>query len=103
MAALRDHLTSRLASDLITNPRLADALTKQIDELLRGLWTLHGVVDAETIIWLNFQFLLNGTLTRPAASDNSSNQRAAWRRNDDSASGQSHLSLYARPSPDKLC
>src|SRR5437773_5508112 len=41
IAALRDTVTSRLASDLITNPQLADALTKQIDDMLQG------VVDAE--------------------------------------------------------
>jgi hypothetical protein len=37
IAALRDQVTSRLASDLITNPQLADALTKQIDDLLNGV------------------------------------------------------------------
>src|SRR3984893_16490757 len=42
VAALRDQVTSRLASDLITNPQLADALTKQIDDMLQG------VVDADT-------------------------------------------------------
>jgi hypothetical protein len=42
IAALRDQVTSRLASDLITNPQLADALTKQIDDMLQG------VVDADT-------------------------------------------------------
>src|SRR5215468_3894541 len=36
IAALRDTVTNRLASDLITNPRLADALTKQIDDLLQS-------------------------------------------------------------------
>src|ERR1700741_5066822 len=36
IAALRDTVTSRLASDLITNPQLADALTKQIDDLLQS-------------------------------------------------------------------
>jgi hypothetical protein len=34
IAALREQVTSRLASDLIQNPQLADALTKQIDEML---------------------------------------------------------------------
>lgn len=42
VAALRDQVTSRLASDLISNPQLADALTKQIDDMLQG------VVDADT-------------------------------------------------------
>src|SRR5262249_51789982 len=41
IAALRDRVTSRLASDLITNPQLADALTKQIDDMLQS------VVDAD--------------------------------------------------------
>jgi hypothetical protein len=35
IAALRDTVTSRLASDLISNPQLADALNKQIDDLLQ--------------------------------------------------------------------
>jgi hypothetical protein len=42
IAALRDTVTSRLASDLISNPKLADALTKQIDDMLQS------VVDADT-------------------------------------------------------
>src|SRR5262245_61919470 len=42
IAALRETVTGRLASDLIQNPQLADALTKQLDELLAG------VVDADT-------------------------------------------------------
>jgi hypothetical protein len=37
MAALRETLTSRLASDLIQNPQLADALTKQVDDLLASV------------------------------------------------------------------
>jgi len=41
IAALRDTVTNRLASDLITNPQLADALTKQIDDMLKS------VVDAD--------------------------------------------------------
>jgi hypothetical protein len=41
IAALRDTVTNRLASDLITNPQLADALTKQIDDMLQS------VVDAD--------------------------------------------------------
>src|SRR5439155_5073803 len=36
IAALRETVTSRLSSDLITNPQLADALTKQIDDLLQS-------------------------------------------------------------------
>ena len=34
LAALREGLTNRFASDLITNPPLADALMKQIDDML---------------------------------------------------------------------
>jgi hypothetical protein len=34
IAALRETVTSRLASDLIQNPQLADALIRQIDEML---------------------------------------------------------------------
>ena len=39
IAALRDTVTNRLASDLITNPQLADALTKQIDDMLQSVVT----------------------------------------------------------------
>lgn len=42
IAALREQVTSRLASDLIANPQLADALTKQIDDMLQS------VVDADS-------------------------------------------------------
>jgi hypothetical protein len=41
IAALRETVASRLASDLIQNPQLADAVTKQIDDLLES------VVDAD--------------------------------------------------------
>jgi hypothetical protein len=41
IAALRETVTSRLAPDLISNPQLADALTKQIDDMLKA------VVDGE--------------------------------------------------------
>src|SRR6516225_5588946 len=41
IAALRDTVTSRLSADLITNPQLADALNKQIDDMLQS------VVDAD--------------------------------------------------------
>jgi hypothetical protein len=41
IAALRETVAGRLASDLIQNPQLADALTKQIDDLLQS------VVDAD--------------------------------------------------------
>ncbi len=34
IAALRDTMVNRLGTDLIQNPQLADALTKQVDELL---------------------------------------------------------------------
>src|SRR5262245_55312258 len=37
IAALREQMTSQLASDLIQNPQLADALTKQIDEMLAAV------------------------------------------------------------------
>ena len=36
IAALRETITSRLSSDLIQNPQLADALVKQVDDLLAG-------------------------------------------------------------------
>jgi hypothetical protein len=35
IAALRDTVTNRLASDLVSNPQLADVLTEQIDDMLR--------------------------------------------------------------------
>ena len=41
IAALRDTVANRLASDLIANPQLADALTKQIDDMMQS------VVDAD--------------------------------------------------------
>src|SRR5580700_7065947 len=41
IAALREQVTDRLGSDLISNPQLADALTKQIDDMLKS------VVDAD--------------------------------------------------------
>jgi hypothetical protein len=44
IAALREQVASRLSSDLVANPQLADALTKQIDDMLAG------VVDADTKI-----------------------------------------------------
>ncbi len=34
IAALREQVTSQLGADLISNPQLADALTKQIDDML---------------------------------------------------------------------
>ncbi len=37
VAALRETLASRLAPDLIQNPQLADALTRQIDEMLASV------------------------------------------------------------------
>src|ERR1700757_2844651 len=42
IAALRETVTSRLSADLISNPQLADALTKQIDDMLQS------VVDADS-------------------------------------------------------
>jgi hypothetical protein len=43
IAALRETVTQRLGVDLITNPQLADALSKQIDDMLAS------VEDAETV------------------------------------------------------
>src|SRR5712692_10366088 len=37
IAALRETTANRLGSDLIQNPQLADALTKQIDDLLASV------------------------------------------------------------------
>ncbi|MGA2739508.1 MAG: hypothetical protein ABSG65_18970 [Bryobacteraceae bacterium] len=37
IAALREQVTSRLSSDLISNPQLADVLTKQIDDMLQSV------------------------------------------------------------------
>jgi hypothetical protein len=37
IAALREQVTSRLSSDLISNPQLADALTKQIDDMMKSV------------------------------------------------------------------
>src|SRR5499427_2185432 len=42
IAALRDTVAGRLSADLISNPQLADALTKQIDDLLQS------AVDADS-------------------------------------------------------
>jgi len=42
IAALREQVTSRLAPDLISNPQLADALTKQIDDMLAAVVTSDG-------------------------------------------------------------
>src|SRR6266699_3167366 len=42
VAALRETVASRLSSDLISNPQLADALTKQIDDMLQS------AVDADS-------------------------------------------------------
>jgi hypothetical protein len=44
IAALREQVTSRLGADLISNPQLADALTKQIDDMLQS------VVDSDAKI-----------------------------------------------------
>jgi hypothetical protein len=41
IAALREQVSSKLSADLIANPQLADALTKQIDDLLAS------VIDAD--------------------------------------------------------
>ncbi len=37
VAALREQVASRLSADLVANPQLADAITKQIDDLLAGV------------------------------------------------------------------
>ncbi|MGD0891601.1 MAG: hypothetical protein ABR923_08710 [Terracidiphilus sp.] len=37
IAALREQVADRLGSDLISNPQLADALTKQIDDMLKSV------------------------------------------------------------------
>src|SRR5208282_4666463 len=37
IAALREQVTDRLGADLISNPQLADALTKQIDDMLQAV------------------------------------------------------------------
>jgi hypothetical protein len=37
IAALRETVTNRLSADLVTNPQLADALTKQIDDMLQSV------------------------------------------------------------------
>jgi hypothetical protein len=37
IAALRETLTQRLASNLVTNPQLADVLTKQVDDMLEAV------------------------------------------------------------------
>jgi hypothetical protein len=39
IAALRETLTDKLSSDLIQNPQLADALTKQVDDMLASVVT----------------------------------------------------------------
>ena len=42
IAALRMQVTSNLSADLVANPQLADALTKQIDDLLGSVETADG-------------------------------------------------------------
>ena len=37
IAALRETVTGRLSADLVSNPQLADALTKQIDDMLQSV------------------------------------------------------------------
>jgi len=44
IAALREQVASRLSSDLVSNPQLADAITKQIDDMLAS------VVDSDSKI-----------------------------------------------------
>jgi hypothetical protein len=42
VAALRAQVASNLSADLVTNPQLADALTKQIDDLLQSVVSSDG-------------------------------------------------------------
>jgi hypothetical protein len=44
VAALREQVTNNLSADLIANPQLADALTKQIDDLLSSVVVSDGDV-----------------------------------------------------------
>ncbi len=44
IAALRETVTNRLSADLITNPQLADALNKQIDDMLQSVVDSDGKV-----------------------------------------------------------
>jgi hypothetical protein len=44
IAALREQVTNNLSADLVANPQLADALTKQIDDLLASVVTADGSV-----------------------------------------------------------
>ena len=45
IAALREQVASRLSADLVANPQLADAITKQIDDMLAS------VVDADLKVY----------------------------------------------------
>src|SRR3984885_14805135 len=42
IAALREQVTGKLSSDLISNPQLADAITKQIDDMLASAVVADG-------------------------------------------------------------
>jgi hypothetical protein len=42
VAALREQVANNLAADLVSNPQLADALTKQIDDLLASVVSVDG-------------------------------------------------------------
>jgi hypothetical protein len=42
VAALREQVANNLAADLVSNPQLADALTKQIDDLLASVVSADG-------------------------------------------------------------
>jgi hypothetical protein len=44
IAALREQVTNNLAADLISNPQLADALTKQIDDLMESVIAADGSI-----------------------------------------------------------
>ena len=46
IAALREQVASRLSGDLISNPQLADALTKQIDDMLASVVDADGKMPA---------------------------------------------------------
>jgi hypothetical protein len=53
IAALRDQVTNRLSADLIANPQLADALTKQIDDLLTSVLDADAKVPPPPDKWLS--------------------------------------------------
>lgn len=46
IAALREQVASRLSADLVSNPQLADAITKQIDDMLASVVDADGKMPA---------------------------------------------------------